>query len=203
MAKRGDVKQTYTVVTGGSHRVLQVRAVQANGWTKAKRATFLAALAMTCNVTSSAAAAGMKRRGASALKQRDPLFAAQWAAALASGYERLEEGLLAVAIAGLNAATALNERTGAVESDDAAEDGIDPGCEPATGVVPLASMQAVQVALALLARRSADAWGGPAGGGRARRPHRRATQAETDAAIAKKLDSLARRVRASKEGGGA
>jgi hypothetical protein len=64
-------------------------------------------------------------------------------------------------------------------------------------------MQAVRVALALLARRSADARGGPAGGARGRKPHRRATKAETDASIAKKLDSLARRLRASMEGGGA
>ena len=78
-------------------------------------------------------------------------------------------------------------------------DGLGGGDGPATGF-RLDSMQAVQVALALLGRRSADVRGGPAGGGRGRKPHRRATQAETDASIAKKLDSLARRLRASKEG---
>ena len=109
MAKRVDVGQTDTVVAGGSHRVVQVRKVRPNGWTQARRATFLTALSMTCNVTSSSAAVGSNRHSASALKRRDALFAAQWAEALASGYERLEEGLLAVAIAGLNETTALRE----------------------------------------------------------------------------------------------
>ena len=111
MAKRVGVavKQTYTVVTGGSHRVVQVRRVRPNGWTPAKRKRFLIALSMTCNVTSSSAAVGMNRHSASELKRRDPLFAAQWAEALTSGYERLEEGLLAAAIAGLHEATTLRE----------------------------------------------------------------------------------------------
>ncbi|WP_147454377.1 hypothetical protein [Sphingomonas sp. PP-F2F-G114-C0414] len=220
------VKQTYTVVTGGSHRVVQVRRVRPNGWTPAKRKRFLIALSMTCNVTSSSAAVGMNRHSASELKRRDPLFAAQWAEALTSGYERLEEGLLAAAIAGLHEATALREGTGAALHDEEGvdiQDDIDAGVgtdvgggfgggfgprsdivasiESATRLVPLAGMQAVQVALALLARRAAGGLGSGGQRGRGRKPHRRATQAETDASIAKKLDSLARRLRASAQGG--
>jgi hypothetical protein len=225
------VKQTYTVVTGGSHRVVQVRRVRPNGWTPAKRKTFLVALSMTCNVTSSSAAVGMNRHSASDLKRRDPLFAAQWAEALTSGYERLEEGLLAAAIAGLHEATALREGRTAIQDDERVDiqDDIDagvgtdvgdevgggfgsgPGAGPRSGIVaslesatrlvPLASMQAVQVALALLARRAAGGLGGGGQRGRGRKPYRRATQAETDASIAKKLDSLARRLRGSAQGG--
>lgn len=230
MAKRVGVavKQTYTVVTGGSHRVVQVRRVRPNGWTPAKRKRFLTALSMTCNVTSSSAAVGMNRHSASELKRRDPLFAAQWAEALTSGYERLEEGLLAAAIAGLHKATALREGAGTGIQDDAGvdiQDDIDAGVgtdvgdevgggsgsgprsdivasiESATRLVPLAGMQAVQVALALLARRAAGGLGSGGQRGRGRKPYRRATQAETDASIANKLDSLARRLRASAQGG--
>ncbi|KQS49757.1 MULTISPECIES: hypothetical protein [unclassified Sphingomonas] len=229
MAKRVGVavKQTYTVVTGGSHRVVQVRRVRPNGWTPAKRKRFLIALSMTCNVTSSSAAVGMNRHSASELKRRDPLFAAQWAEALTSGYERLEEGLLAAAIAGLHEATALREGRTAIHDDEVGDiqDDIDAGVgtdigdgfgggfgscpgsgivaslEPATRLVPLAGMQAVQVALALLARRAAGGLGSGGQRGRGRKPYRRATQAETDASIANKLDSLARRLRASAQGG--
>ncbi|WP_147453192.1 hypothetical protein [Sphingomonas sp. PP-CE-3A-406] len=221
------VKQTYTVVTGGSHRVVQVRKVRPNGWTPAKRKRFLIALSMTCNVTSSSAAVGMNRHSASELKRRDPLFAAQWAEALTSGYERLEEGLLAAAIAGLHEATALREGRTAIHDDERVDiqDDIDAGVgtdigdgfgggfgsgpgsgivaslESATRLVPLAGMQAVQVALALLARRAAAGLGSGGQRGRGRKPYRRATQAETDASIANKLDSLARRLRASAQGG--
>ena len=219
MAKRVKAQQgqSYTVVTGGSHRVVQVRSVRPNGWTKARRMTFLAALSMTCNVTSSSAVVGMNRSSANMLRRRDPLFAAQWADALASGYDRLEEDLLAAAIAGLSEATALNAgliegvrdgmRDGAwgeMGPGETAEQADDPEAderaEIVTGVVRLASMQAVQVALALLARHSAEARGYAGANSRARQPRRRATQAETDASIAKKLDSLARRLRASMQG---
>ncbi len=232
MAKRVgvDVARTCTVVTGGSHRVVQVRTARPDGWTPARRKTFLTALSMTCNVTSSSAAAGMNRHSAGALRQRDPLFAAQWAEAMASGYDRLEEGLLAAAIAGLNAATALREGKGCRPIEDETADGGGGGAEgqadgfdepgicgagsDGAGIegagseggagsamgFRLASMQAVQVALALLARRSADMRGG---GGRGCAPYRRATKAETDASIAKKLDSLAQRLRGSTEGGAA
>ena len=71
------------------------------------------------------------------------------------------------------------------------------GAMPGSGIVHLAGLQAVQVGLAMLARfRAAQA-----GGGGGKRPqHRRATVAETNASIAKKLDSLAQRLRASSVG---
>ena len=218
---------TGTVIAGGSHHVVQVRAVRRDGWTAARRTAFLAVLATTCNVTMSAAKVGMSRTTAQALRQRDPAFAARWAAALASGYDRLEEGLLAVTIAGLQGAGAGGDDQDASGDDvvgapvefDASAKGGENGCglspqlspspllSPSSvdrlgmgsGIVPLASMQAVQVALALLNRHRAGA--GQAGAKRG--AHRRATPSETNAAIAKKLDSLARRLRAASKGGDA
>ena len=214
---------TGTVIAGGSHHVVQVRAVRRDGWTAARRTAFLAVLATTCNVTMSAAKVGMSRTTAQALRQRDPAFAARWAAALASGYDRLEEGLLAVTIAGLQGAGAGGDDQDASGDDvvgapvefDASEKGGEKGgglspsplLSPSSvdrlgmgsGIVPLASMQAVQVALALLNRHRAGA--GQAGAKRG--AHRRATPSETNAAIAKKLDSLARRLRAASKGGDA
>ena len=77
---------------------LQVRKAAKGGWTPAKRAAFLEHLAATCNVAASARAVGMAPRGAHALKARDAVFAADWAAAIEAAYETLEARLLAYAL---------------------------------------------------------------------------------------------------------
>ena len=78
----------------GNGRPVQRRAARANGWTKARRAAFLAELAASCNVVRAHEAAGMASSGVYRLRQRDPEFAAQWQAALEIGYERLETALV-------------------------------------------------------------------------------------------------------------
>ncbi len=83
-----------TVISGGGQRLVQRRATRRDGWTKARRATFLDGLAATCNVARSAASAGMNRRGAYDLRRRDPGFAALWDEAIQLGYARLETELL-------------------------------------------------------------------------------------------------------------
>ena len=186
-----------TIVNGSRNRGLQVRALRHDGWTKARRAQFLRVLGTTCNVEGAVASVGLALSGAYALRLRDPVFAASWAAALGSGYDRLEEALLAAAIAGLRgdwgdepreAAGGERAGSGAGSGDDAV---LDTG--PDTGVVRLASMQAVQVALAILGRyRAAQAEGGK----RQKTRHRRATPEETNASIGKKLDALAKRLAA-------
>ena len=77
---------------------LQVRKAARGGWTPAKRAAFLEHLAATCNIAASARAVGMAPRGAHALKARDAVFAADWAAAIEAAYETLEVRLLAYAL---------------------------------------------------------------------------------------------------------
>jgi hypothetical protein len=91
---------------------LQVRKAAKGGWTPAKRAAFLEHLAATCNIAASARAVGMAPRGAHALKARDAVFAADWAAAIEAAYETLEARLLAYA---------LGEAEGEVEAESEAE----------------------------------------------------------------------------------
>ena len=200
-----------TIIGTCKNRSIQVRAPRFDGWTKARRAQFLRVLGTTCNVRAAAADVGMGFGTAYALRLRDPAFAAAWAAALADGYDRLEEVLLAAAIAGLSGdfvaetrdtgKRAAGDLAGQAASDDAIDFGsdhaIDSGSDlggisvPDTGVVRLASMQAVQVALAMLGRfRTAQAKGGK----RQKSHRRRATVEETNASIAKKLDALAKRL---------
>lgn len=200
-----------TVIGTCKNRSIQVRAPRFDGWTKARRAQFLGVLGTTCNVRAAAAAVGMGFGTAYALRLRDPAFAAAWAAALADGYDRLEEALLAAAIAGLSGDFVAETRdageraAGDSAREAASDDAIDSGSDhardsgsdlggisvPDTGVVRLASMQAVQVALAMLGRfRTAQAKGGK----RPKSHRRRATVEETNASIAKKLDALAKRL---------
>ena len=239
------------VVNGGKNRIVQTRTVRKDGWTEARREGFLLALSMTANVTTSAAGVGITSSGAHALRRREPGFAAAWSEALASGYDRLEEALLMVTLAGLRddlpvtgladaradetavvvGAEAGNDRLAPVEPgrDETVErpslvgvvpesgpqsepqsglqSGLQsrlqsgllsgPGPGPGLAIVALPRVQAVHVGLAMLARfRAAQA-----GGGGKRLRHRRATVAETNASIAKKLDSLAQRLRASSSEG--
>jgi hypothetical protein len=91
-------------VAGTAGRAIQVRSQPAHQWTDDKRNAFLAALAEICNVKASCAAVGMSTTTAYALRLRDDGFAAQWRAAILTGYERLEEALLQAAGAALAAA---------------------------------------------------------------------------------------------------
>jgi len=81
-------------VRRGNNGRLQQRARRPGGWTKRRRRIFLDHLAATCNVTASAVAAGLHWSGAYSLRRNDPEFAAQWQAALETGYARLEAMLI-------------------------------------------------------------------------------------------------------------
>ena len=54
-------------------------------WTESKVVTFIVTLAALRSVTFAARAAGMSRKSAYALRDRDPAFAAAWEAACAAG----------------------------------------------------------------------------------------------------------------------
>ncbi|WP_380874215.1 hypothetical protein ACFB49_46480 [Sphingomonas sp. DBB INV C78] len=69
-------------------------------WSIKKRETFLAHLAVTCNVRASVRAVGMSETGLYKLRQRDAGFRAAWAEALAEGYDRLEMMALERALGG-------------------------------------------------------------------------------------------------------
>lgn len=81
-------------ISACQHGPLQSRKAKPGSWTKARRAAFLAELAHSCNVTRAHESADMGHRSAYVLRQRDPVFARQWQAALELGYERLETALL-------------------------------------------------------------------------------------------------------------
>ena len=85
-------------IVKGDRKCVQRRAVRRDGWTKARRAVFLDQLAVTCNITMAAQAAGMHPHSARALKRRDGEFALLWDDAFAFGREQLEEELIACAL---------------------------------------------------------------------------------------------------------
>jgi hypothetical protein len=220
-------------LVAASGRIVQCASVRKDGWTKARRAGFFAMLSATCNVRASAAAMGMTDCGAYDLRRRDPVFAGQWQEALAEGYGRLEQALMALALEGIDPAPAIEagivqardanggeaktegfgaERRRAEAAARAADGGGDavvPGVARgadggagragvgdgfivgALGVTP--AITSVDLALRLLAR-NADRIAGVAGG-RGRKA--RASAEETDAALIKQLDALARRIAVS------
>ena len=215
-------------------RVVQCAAVRKDGWTKARRAGFIAMLSATCNVRASAEAMGMTGWSAYNLRRRDAVFAGQWQEALAEGYGRLEQALMALALEGIDPALVIEagieqarqetcceaksegvgaERRRADAAARAADGGGDAvvagvgreagagpggagggaGAEGGAIVGPLGltpTITGVDLALRLLAR-NADRVAGVAGG-RGRKA--RASAEETNAALIKQLDALARRI---------
>lgn len=85
-------------IGAGSMGPLQRRRPRPNSFTAAKRKLFLDELAASCNVERARKAAGVLSPCVYRVRQRDPLFAEQWQAALEIGYERLEMALLRRAI---------------------------------------------------------------------------------------------------------
>lgn len=135
-------------------------------WTAKRRRIFLDHFAATCNATASARAAGMNVRGAFALRQRDPQFAAEWDEALAAGQARLAAKLIVYA-----------ETRGDTPATGDAEDEL-------AGFDPKAAAQAMAMNRASAAGRKRH--GGP-------RP-RIATREEVEAAVLKLLARIARRI---------
>ena len=74
---------------------LQVRAARRGSLTKECEQAFLAALSATANVSLSAAAAGASVASFNNRRRRDPGFAREFRLALAAGYARLEQALIA------------------------------------------------------------------------------------------------------------
>ena len=86
------------VVTGGKRP--QVRKGSKDGWTAAKRARFLEALAETCNIAESLRRVKMGASGLAKLRARDAAFRAGWAVAIREAVARLEVVLLERALNG-------------------------------------------------------------------------------------------------------
>lgn len=140
-----------------------------DGWTVARRRTFLDELAMTCNVTGACRTVGKTKPGAYALKRRDPEFARLWNEAMDLGAERLEDELMAHTL-------------GQVSLGENPTD-----TRPVGEPMPFDPKLAMEV-LRLRAREA------PTPRGRNRRLTC-ATPAEIDEALMKRLDQLAKRMR--------
>lgn len=84
----------------GAHRTrpAQIRKKRTDGWTKARKARFLAELALSCNVMRAAAKVGAYPSSAYRRRMADAAFAEAWQDALQTGYVRLETALLRRAI---------------------------------------------------------------------------------------------------------
>lgn len=74
---------------------IQVRAAHPNRLTPAAEQAFLAALSATANVRLSARAAGAAEAAFYRRKRMNPAFAREWTRALAEGYRRIEQALIA------------------------------------------------------------------------------------------------------------
>jgi hypothetical protein len=156
-------------------------AISNSGFGREKRKRFLDALAATCNVRIAAGAAGIALSSCYRLRARDRSFADAWQQALAIGYDRLEDALLDYALS-------------RIEADEIDPEAVDPAAIEGSAVVALArrsvSNADLQFAIGLLNRHRAAVEGRRLGG----RGARRATAEETDAALTRKLDALARQL---------
>lgn len=166
-------------ICAGQGRRLRVRKVRPSEWTNAKRAAFLDHLAVSCNVSESVEAVGMTLGGVYMLRRRDPEFAELWRRALLTGYDRLEELLLRYAGAGVDPEAGAGAAVNAVAIGETvmAERPFDP-----------------RMAFDLLKHHRATAEGGQRKqlGGK----FHRADRATAEKALLKKLDALAKRLRA-------
>jgi len=165
-------------------------------WTNRRREEFLAVLSASCNVRAACAAVDMSPRGAYLLRRRDKAFADAWREAMAMGYDALEGALLRHAIVALGGdddadgdrpASAAGARGGIAVAERPA---VDPGtARRGSGMNAKAlPVNDVQLALVLLSRHRRDVDEKPIRG-------RRATSEETDAALSRKLDALARKLK--------
>lgn len=143
-------------------------------WTQARRRQFLAALAVSADAGVAARAVGETLGAARSLRRRDPAFGEAWDAAIDAAHALVEEGLLRRMLALLAGGTEEGGEAGA-------------GTTGLSITPPLAATE-VQFYLKLLARRDALARAGDGAGEAAR-----ADAADTDAALERALDGLARR----------
>jgi len=147
------------------------RKAKTNSFGKAKREKFLDALALTCNIGKAADHAQVHRGTVCRARQRDPVFDAQFRAALAMGYDRIEALVL--------------EHGGAGEA-------IEPDPERAEAAGVETEPFDFERAMRLLIYHRGDRNGEP--NRRSGRPRRAATREETNAALIKALAAAKRRV---------
>lgn len=155
------------------------RKARNDSFGKTKRQKFLDALALTCNISKAATHAQVHRGTVCRARQRDPVFDAQFHAALAMGYARIEALVL--------------EHGGAGEAIEP-----DPERAETEGLKP--ESFDFERAMKLLIYRRGERNGEP--NRRTGRPRRAATREETNAALIKALAAAKRRVERRRDGDG-
>lgn len=166
----------------GAHRTrpAQIRKKRTDGWTKARKARFLAELALSCNVMRAAAKVGAFPSSAYRRRLADAAFAAAWQDALQTGYDRLEAALLRRAIEVME-----GEPVGAEEED--ADLVVDPN--------PLCVMTVAQ-AIDIMKHKQAQLAGAKRAGERSFGARIRPTPEQTNAEIMRRI-AIVRRQRAA------
>jgi hypothetical protein len=95
----------------------QAQRMRRNQFTRERKEMFLAHFAATCDVTASAAAAGVSESTAYEHRRSDPVFAAGWDEALEQGYARLEAEAVAQRIKAMEALKVRLGKTVAAATD--------------------------------------------------------------------------------------
>lgn len=167
LRRSNEMGETIVALQGKPKR----RKAKTSSFGKAKREKFLDALALTCNIGKAADHAQVHRGTVCRARHRDPVFDAQFHAALAMGYDRIEALVL--------------EYGGAGEEIEP-----DPERAEAEGLTP--ESFDFERAMKLLTYRRGERNGEP--NRRTGRPRRAATRAETNAALMKALAAAKRRV---------
>ncbi len=168
---------------GGKARPIQRARVAAMHFGAQKRRTFLKVLAATCNVKLACEACGIASTSIYLTRRRDPAFAAEWQAALASGYDRLEAEALRYALERLPAAIDPHGTGDAAPTRAAVA-----GSEATALVERRASDADLRFVLAILNRYARVVKGD--GAVRVLRP----SNTETDARLCRLLDTLERQM---------
>ncbi|GAA0737956.1 hypothetical protein CA233_12045 [Sphingomonas sp. ABOLD] len=156
------------VIGKATNRRLQKRKLPAHAWSDRQERAFLDMLAATCNVVRSCKQAKVDHRSAYRRRRENPVFASAWRAAILTGYERLEEQLLAQLAA----------------PHPFEEDGIDEVPPPAGAFDAKLAMELLRMHRATVENRPQTPRGRVV----------RVSRDEAEAALNKKLDALAKRL---------
>jgi hypothetical protein len=156
------------VIGKATNRRLQKRKLPAHAWSVKQERAFLDMLAATCNVVRSCKHAKVDPRSAYRRRREYPVFASAWRAAILTGYDRLEEQLLAQLAA----------------PHPFEEDGIDDVPPPTGPFDPKMAMELLRMHRATVENRAQTPRGRVV----------RVSREEAEAALNKQLDALAKRL---------
>jgi hypothetical protein len=161
------------MIQTANNQVLQRRRARRDGWTKKARQQFLDELAASANVAAALRVVGLSKSSAYRLRHHDAAFGALWDAARETAYGRLKDELLARAM-------------GEVVADDR----VNPDGPSAAPTSADAQPFDTRLAMTLLQEEKRTVEKGRTG----RMIYKQLLPEEVDAALARALDGLERRL---------